>query len=99
MSTPTDRLVRRYWVAMVSAVNQYEEQKQRFEDVRAAYRDRHADLTTARLKASGDPRSGDATALGMWFRDEALMYAAVISALRADEAATSAAHIPAQVTR
>lgn len=84
MSTPTDRLVRRYWASMVSAVYRYEEQKARFDAVKGAYRERH-DRITADLRAASDPRLTEASGLSYWYRDEALMYAAVISALRADE--------------
>lgn len=85
MTTPTDRLVRQYWVSMVNAVRQYESHKADYEAIQKAYADRHVDPVTAKFKASGDPRSATATALATWYREEAAMYAAVITALRADE--------------
>lgn len=97
MSAATDRTIRRYYAAMIDAVNHYEEQKARYTAITDAYAIPGRDPVTAKLRAGGDPRLGEANALAVWYREEAAMYAAVIAAMVAVEPA--AAVIPGQVQR
>lgn len=87
MSTPTVRFITQCRANMITAVRNYEDQKRHYEAIKAAYDRPDRDPITSRYKAAADPRSGEATGLANWYRDEAAMYAAVIAALRADEAA------------
>ena len=93
MSTPTERLVRRYLTSMITAVDHYEEQKTRYAAVKKAYELPGRDPVTATFRAASDPRITEAAALAVWHRDDAAMYAAVITALLAGE---PVADIPAQ---
>lgn len=85
MTTPVDRMVRIYTARMINAVNLYEEQNASCGAVADLYRS-HPD---AEYMASTDLRAIAAAAQASRYRAAAHMYAAVVTALRADEPTTS----------
>jgi hypothetical protein len=69
---------------MFDAVGNYEAAKQTFTDITASYRQPGRDQATADTLAAGDTRRQKAIADAQWFREEAAMYAAVVTAMRPD---------------
>lgn len=76
--------IRDYEIKMLAAVARYEVEKAEYDAVQAAYDKPGRMPEVAKGRANGDPRSADAARRAEWFRSEAAMYAAVVTALRGE---------------
>lgn len=74
-------LAKYYTAKMLAAADAYEEAKRRWADLQYAYATPGRDSVISKLRANGDPRTAEATALAQWHRDEMSAYAAVVTAL------------------
>lgn len=75
-------LIRAYEIKMLTAIRNYETQKANYEAVQKAYTEPGGDQITATFRAGSDPRIAEASGLAAWYRDEAQLYAAAVTALR-----------------
>lgn len=85
MTTPVDRMVRTYTARMINAVTEYEKQQARYESIITS----SGKSFNAQYKASNGPSAMDAAQQAARSRAAAHMYAAVVTALRADEPAVT----------
>lgn len=77
------KLADSYAERMVAALDQYEEHKAMYAAVQQAYRIPGRAPEVAERRAASDTRLAQAAALGPWYREEAVAYAAAVTALMA----------------